>query len=59
MEGMTTYWGASEAVKKAGRVPDVIYHLGDWGKEPMITLVGKNAVEVAERAVAVARKLAE
>ncbi|TRO46201.1 bifunctional hydroxymethylpyrimidine kinase/phosphomethylpyrimidine kinase [Candidatus Bathyarchaeota archaeon] len=59
MEGMTTYWGASEAVKKAGRVPDVIYHLGDWGKEPMITVVGRTAVEVAERAVAIARKLAE
>ena len=57
-EGMTTYWGASEAVKRAGRVPDVIYHLGDWGKEPMITIVGKTAVEVAERAVKVAKKLA-
>ena len=58
-EGMTTYWGASEAVKKAGQVPDVIYHLGDWGKEPMITIVGKTAVEVAKHSVAVARKLAE
>ena len=58
-EGMTTYWGASEAVRRAGTVPDVIYHLGDWGKEPMITIVGKTAVDVAWMAVEVARKLAD
>jgi hydroxymethylpyrimidine/phosphomethylpyrimidine kinase len=56
-EGMTTSWGASEAVKRAGRTPDVIYHLGDLGKEPMITLVGATAVEVAERATEIARRL--
>jgi len=56
-EGMTTYWGASEAVKRAGRVPDIIYHLGDWGKEPMITLIGKTAVEVAEKATEIASRL--
>jgi hydroxymethylpyrimidine/phosphomethylpyrimidine kinase len=57
-EGMTTFWGASEAVRRAGQVPDVIYHLGDWGKEPMITIVGKSAVDVAKKAVRVAKKLA-
>ncbi len=56
-EGMTTFWGAEQAVERAGRVPDVIYHLGDWGKEPMITLLGRTAVEVAERAVEVAKRL--
>ena len=56
-EGMTTYWGASEAVKRAGRIPDVIYHLGDWGKEPMITLVGKTAVQVANKATEIAQSL--
>jgi len=57
-EGMTTAWGAEQAVKRVGGVPDVIYHLGDWGKEPMITLLGRTAVEVAERAVEIAKKLA-
>ena len=56
-EGMTTTWGAEQAVKRVGRVPDVIYHLGDWGKEPMITLLGRTATEVAEKAVEVAKKL--
>ena len=57
-EGMTTAWGAEQAVKRVGRVPDVIYHLGDWGKEPMITLLGGTATEVAVMAVEVAKKLA-
>ena len=56
-EGMTTFWGAEQAVERAGRVPDVIYHLGDWGKEPIVTLLGRTAVEVAERAVEVAKRL--
>jgi len=59
MEGMSTIWGAEQAVRRAGRAPDVIYHLGDWGKEPVITLLGRTAVDVAERAVKVAKKLSE
>jgi hydroxymethylpyrimidine/phosphomethylpyrimidine kinase len=59
MEGMTTIWGAEQAVRRAGKAPDVIYHLGDWGKEPVITLLGRTAVDVAERAVKVARRLSE
>jgi hydroxymethylpyrimidine/phosphomethylpyrimidine kinase len=47
IEGMTTRWGAGEAVKRAGKTPDVIYHLGDWGKEPMVVLVGETATQVA------------
>ena len=53
MEGMTTKWGAGEAVKRAGEVPDVIYHLGDWGKESMVVLVGETATQVAGWAVQV------
>ena len=58
-EGSTTFWGAEQAVKRAGCVPDAIYHLGDWGKEPMIVLMGKTAVEVAEQAVKIAQRLSE
>jgi hydroxymethylpyrimidine kinase/phosphomethylpyrimidine kinase len=53
-EGMTTRWGAEQAIAKIGRVPQVIYHTGDWGKEPMIILLGRNASEVAEMAVKIA-----
>lgn len=39
MEGMTVPWGTREAIKRVGKVPDVIYHKGDVGKEPMIVLL--------------------
>ena len=57
VEGGTTYWGAEQAVRRAGRVPDALYHLGDWGKEPMIVLLGESATQVAGRAVELARRL--
>jgi hydroxymethylpyrimidine/phosphomethylpyrimidine kinase len=56
-EGGTTFWGAEQAVKRAGKVPDAIYHLGDWGKEPIITVVGESAEDVANITVRLARKL--
>ena len=56
-EGMTTVWGTQEAVKRAGKTPDVIYHLGDWGKEPMVVLIGETAVEVACWAVNIAEEM--
>ncbi|MCP8312004.1 MAG: bifunctional hydroxymethylpyrimidine kinase/phosphomethylpyrimidine kinase [Candidatus Methylarchaceae archaeon HK02M1] len=51
VEGMSMSWGAEQAIKRIGTVPDVIYHKGDWGKEPMIVLLGKTAVEVAGTAI--------
>lgn len=57
-EGMTTIWGVEQAVKRIGRLPEVIYHLGDVGKEPMIVLLGRTAVEMAERAIEIAGRLA-
>lgn len=57
VEGKTATWGAEEAIRKFGRVPQIIYHTGDWGKEPMITLLGKTSVEVADVAVKIAREI--
>ncbi len=58
-EGMSTIWGVQQALMQTGgRIPDVIYHRGDLGKEAMITLYGKNAREVAKRAVAIAERAA-
>ena len=56
-EGGTTFWGAEQAVKRAGKVPDVIYHIGDWGKEAMVTIVGSSAEEVASTTLKLAKKL--
>jgi len=49
VEGETTKWGAREAIKKAGAVPDIIFHRGDMGKEAMIIILGKDAVDAAEK----------
>jgi thiamine-phosphate diphosphorylase len=54
-EGKTVSWGVEQAINRVGEVPDVIYHTGDWGKEPIITLIGKDAIEVAEMAVCIAK----
>ncbi len=55
VEGSTILWGVETAIEKIGTIPDVIFHLGAWGKEPMICLVGPDAVEVAEMAVCIAK----
>jgi len=53
----TMDWGTAEAIKKYGSVPKVIYDKGGAGKEPMIRLLGKDAVEVAKLTVKLAEKL--
>ncbi|QDA31309.1 bifunctional hydroxymethylpyrimidine kinase/phosphomethylpyrimidine kinase [Thermococcus indicus] len=45
----TMEWGIETAVKRAGERPDLIYHLGDWGKEPMVLIFGRDAREVVKR----------
>ncbi|MDO8725339.1 MAG: bifunctional hydroxymethylpyrimidine kinase/phosphomethylpyrimidine kinase [Candidatus Methanoperedens sp.] len=53
----TMEWGVSEAIKMAGgKVPDVIFDTGGVGKEAMIRLLGRDAVEVAGRAVEIAKR---
>jgi hydroxymethylpyrimidine kinase/phosphomethylpyrimidine kinase len=51
VEGETTKWGTREAIRKVGRVPDIIFHRGDWGKEAMIVILGRDAVDVVEKAL--------
>ncbi len=50
-EGASTPWGIEQAVRRIGGVPDLVYHLGDWGKEPMIVLFGKTAVDVVKKLI--------
>jgi hydroxymethylpyrimidine/phosphomethylpyrimidine kinase len=49
-EGETLRWGVKHASVKRGRVPDVIYDLGEEGKEPMIRIVGRSAMDVVRKA---------
>jgi len=35
-KGSTIEWGIKNAIKNSRKTPDIIYHKGDFGKEPMI-----------------------
>ncbi|MEM1941859.1 MAG: bifunctional hydroxymethylpyrimidine kinase/phosphomethylpyrimidine kinase [Candidatus Nitrosocaldus sp.] len=55
-EGMSVRWGIEQAIISASvpisaqsRVPDVVYHRGDWGKEPMIIVFGQNPMDVLNK----------
>lgn len=50
-EGMTIPWGVEFAVRKKGKIPDAVYHEGEFGKEPSLIIFGKDAVSVARIAV--------
>ncbi|MDH5746197.1 MAG: bifunctional hydroxymethylpyrimidine kinase/phosphomethylpyrimidine kinase [Candidatus Bathyarchaeota archaeon] len=57
VDRMTVPWGVKEVIKKVGKVPDVIYHRGDVGKEPMIVILGKQACDLAKLTVQLAREI--
>ena len=59
MEGASIPWGIEVAVRRVGKAPDVIYHLGDWGKEPMINVFGKDAVDAVQKALRMIREAVE
>jgi len=56
-EGSSLEWGTSSVLERCGQAPDAIYDEGDLGKEPMVRIFGRDAVEVAHRVAAVARAL--
>jgi len=51
VEGGTLAWGVEEVIKESGRVPDVVYDLGEIGKEPMIRVFGASATDVVKKAL--------
>jgi hydroxymethylpyrimidine kinase/phosphomethylpyrimidine kinase len=57
IEGATLQWGVEYAIKKIGKVPDIIYDLGEKGKEPMIRIFDKDAISVAKKVVTIAIEL--
>lgn len=58
VDGRTIPWGVERAVKEIESAPDMIYDLGDIGKEPIIFLFGPAPRDVVELAVRVANKYA-
>ena len=55
-EGGSMQWILEEAVKQTGGVPDIIVDLGDWGKEPMISVLGRTPTEVLEKVLRLYRE---
>ncbi len=53
----TMRWGAEQVIKKAKKVPQVIFDRGAPGKEAMIRLLGRSPLEVAELALRLARSV--
>jgi hydroxymethylpyrimidine kinase/phosphomethylpyrimidine kinase len=51
-EGATLAWGVASVLKAGEAPPDVIYDRGEWGKEPMLRLLGPTPMAVAEKALA-------
>jgi hydroxymethylpyrimidine/phosphomethylpyrimidine kinase len=40
-KGSSVEWGIKNAIKKLKEPPDIIFHKGDFGKEPMIIVFGE------------------
>ncbi len=50
-EGSTLEWGTREVLSQADTVPDLIYDLGDVGKEPVIRVIGTDPMAVVTKAL--------
>ncbi len=48
-EGSSVGWGVKYAIKNSEEPPDVIYHKGDFGKEPMIIIFAKTPTLIIEK----------
>jgi len=48
-EGSSVGWGVKHAIKNLEEPPDVIYHKGDFGKEPMIIIFAKTPTLIIEK----------
>ena len=48
-EGSSVSWGIKSVIKNMAHPPDAIYHEGDFGKEPMIIVFGKEPDDVVRK----------
>jgi hydroxymethylpyrimidine/phosphomethylpyrimidine kinase len=56
-EGSNLAWGVASVLKPGEPPPDLIYDRGEWGKEPMIRILGPTPMSVAEKALALKNAL--
>ena len=48
-ENLTVSWGIKAAIKNFSQAPDVIFHKGSFGKEPMILVFGEEPNKVVDK----------
>ena len=48
-EGSSIKWGINKAIKESKEPPDVVFHQGDFGKEPMIIIFGKTPKDILDK----------
>jgi len=51
-EGSTLAWGVASVLSPGEPPPDLIYDRGDWGKEPMIRVLGTDPMDVVSKVLA-------
>lgn len=51
----TMEWGTENAIKKLGKIPNIIYDGGGKGKEAMIRIIGRDAGEVVKTSLNIAK----
>ncbi len=56
-EGSSLKWGTDSVFSRRDTIPDIIFDLGDVGKEPMIRIFGKYPDEVAEKVLTISKNL--
>ncbi len=54
-EGSSLSWGVDHVIGTKGTIPDIIYDVGDRGKEPMVRVIGTNPIDVAGKVLKIAR----
>jgi len=48
-KGSSVEWGIKNVIKRLRVPPDIIFHKGDFGKEPMIIVFGKTPKNVIKK----------
>ncbi len=51
----TMEWGTRAAIKKLGKIPNIIYDNGGKGKEAMIRIIGRDAREIVKTSLNIAK----
>jgi hydroxymethylpyrimidine/phosphomethylpyrimidine kinase len=48
-ENKSISWGIKQAIKNSNIPPDMVFHKGDFAKEPMTIIFGINPSQVVEK----------